>query len=183
MVGNTYAALQGATVDIIAVELADSHRRILMAVHLDECKSSIGLHTGFDDVAKVLEEGHDVALRGVRGEIANIACSLPLRGLLDNHVVALNAMSREVVMAKWSGWCHSHCCHCLLLGNGGLPLLISPVAADGARTEPFTIHRAQRLVSVSTVTEGDKTIATGAASLHVPHNASLGNRTKGREGL
>lgn len=82
-----------------------------MRVHFDECKSTISLESGLNNVTKILEEGNEVVLSCVRREIANVASCLPLGGLLYNHVVALNSVSWEVMVAEWCGWGHSHLAH------------------------------------------------------------------------
>lgn len=86
-------------------------------------------------------------------------------------------------MTERSRWGHAHRGHCLLLGNGRLALLVSPVAANGTRTKPLSIHRAECSFSIGTITERDETVATRPASLHVPHDAGLRDRAKGGEGL
>lgn len=92
-------------------------------------------------------------------------------------------MGGEMMVAKWSGWCHAHRGHSLLLGDGGLTLLISPVATDCAGTKPLAIHGAKRPLSLSAIAESNESIATGAACLHVPHDTGFGYVTKGGEGL
>jgi hypothetical protein len=179
----TCAAFQRSAVDIVATQLADCHSSILMGVHLDKGKTSIGLETSLDHVSKVLEERNKVVLGGVGSEVTNIAGGLPSWGLLNNHVVALHAVGREVVMAKGGGWSHSHCGHGLLLRDGWLALLVSPVAADCSRTKPFTIHRAQRLLGILTLTESNETVSSRSASLHVPHNSGFRDGAKSRESL
>jgi hypothetical protein len=180
---STYAALQRPPVDIVAVELTDGHGGILMSVHLDEGKPTIRLEARLGDVAKVLEEGHQISLRGVGREIANVARSLPLGSLRNHHVVALNTVRGEVVMSEGGGGCHSHGRHGLHLGHGRLTLLICPVATDGARTEPFTVHGAQRAISIGAIAESDEAVAARPASLHVPHDARFRDRAKRGKGL
>lgn len=179
----TYAALQGSAVDVISVQLANGHGRVLVRIHLDEGKTTVGLETSLHDIAKVLEEGNQVVLGGVRGQVAHIARGLPLRGLLDHHVVALDAMRREVVVTKRRGRGHAHGGHGLLLGNGRLSLLVGPVAPNSAGTQPFTIHRAQGLLGLVAVAERNKPVATRTAGLHVPHHAGLGHRAERIERL
>ena len=169
----TYTALQRTTVDIVAIELADCHGGVLMRIHLDECETPVGLKTSFENVTKVLEQRDQVVLAGVRGQVTDIAGSLPLRGLRSDHVVALDALSGEVVVAEWSGRGHSHGGHGLLLGDRGLALLVGPVAANGTRTKPLAIHRVKSLVSIATIAEGDKAVTARATCLHVPHHTSL----------
>lgn len=110
----TYTALERTPVDVVTVELTDGHGSILMRVHLDKSETPISLHTGLDDIAKVLEQRNEVVLGGVRGEVANITCRLPLGSLVDNHVVTLNTVGREMVMTEGVGR-HAHGCHGLLL--------------------------------------------------------------------
>ncbi len=50
-----------------------------MRVHFDESKATIRLEACLGDIAKVLEKRYEIRLRGVRGEIANVAGSLPLQ--------------------------------------------------------------------------------------------------------
>lgn len=53
--GSTYAALERSTIHIVAVEMADGIGGVLMQVHLDEGKATIGLEARFLDISKVLE--------------------------------------------------------------------------------------------------------------------------------
>lgn len=154
-----------------------------MSIHLDECKAAVGLETRLDDVAEVLEKGHEVILSGVGSQVADIAGRLPSRGLGDNHVIAVNSVGREVVVSIRSGGSKTHLLHSLLLSDGGLTLLVGPVATNGTRSKPFAIHRAQSLLGIGTVAESNEAIATGATGLHVPHDSSLGDGAKGRKGL
>lgn len=179
----TYAALQRTTVDIVAVQLADCRGSVLMRIHLHECKATVSLETSLKNIAEVLEERNQVVLGSIRSEVADIAGSLPLRSLLSHHVVALDAVSREVVVTERSGGSHAHGSHSLLLRDRRLTLLVGPVAADGTRAEPFTVHRSESLVSLSAIAESDKSVSTGATGLHVPHHTGFRYRTESREGL
>ncbi len=181
--GNTYAALEGAAVDIVAVKLANRHGRVLMRVHLDEGEAAVGLEARLDDEAKVLEERHNVVLGRVRGQVAHVAGGLPGRRLVHDHVVAVDAVGGEVVVAVGRGRGHAHLLHGLLLGHGRLALLVGPVAANGAGTEPLAVHGAQRLLSIGALAEGHEAVAAGAASLHVPHDTGLGHGAEGGEGV
>lgn len=53
---STYAALQGTAVNVVAIELADSHGSILVSIHLDESKTAVALEASLNDITKVLEE-------------------------------------------------------------------------------------------------------------------------------
>ena len=64
-----------------------------------------------------------------------------------------------------------------------MTFLICPVASDSTRSKPFTIHGGQGLFCIRTFAERNKSITTGATSLHVPHNTSFGDTPKGRESL
>ena len=154
-----------------------------MGVHLDESKTTVGLEASLGDVAEVLEQRNEIVLGGVGGEVANVASGLPSGSLLDHHLVRVCALGREAVVAEGSGRGHAHLSHGLLLGVRGLALLVGPVATDGARAKPLAVHVGESLLSITTVTESDKAVATGAASLHVPHDTSLGDSAKGGEGL
>ena len=154
-----------------------------MRVHLDKGKSTVRLEARLGNVSKVLEEGDKVSLRGVGSQIANVARRLPLGRLGHNHVVALHTVGGEVVVAERSRWCHAHRGHGLLLRNRRLPLLVGPVAADGARTEPLSVHGVEGTLSISTIPESDESVAAGSARLHVPHDASLGHGAKRGESL
>lgn len=88
-----------------------------MRIHLHECKATIGLKASFKDIAKVLEQGDQIVLSGIRGEVAHVASSLPLGGLLSNHIVALNAVGWEVVVSERSCRRHTHSNQGLLLGD------------------------------------------------------------------
>jgi hypothetical protein len=180
----THAALQRTAVDIVAVELANGHGSILVRVHLDESETAVRLEARLGNVAKVLEQRDQVVLSGVRGEVADVAGSLPLRSLCEDSVVRLDALSGElVVLAKGTRRGNTHLGHSLLLGERRLALLVGPVAADGARAQPLAVHRGQGLVGLGAVAEGNKAVATRAAGLHVPHDAGLGYTAKGGEGL
>ena len=58
--GNTYAAFEGSSIDLISTQLAYSVGSVLMSVHLDERETTIGLESRLNHVAKVLEERHKV---------------------------------------------------------------------------------------------------------------------------
>ena len=154
-----------------------------MGVHLDESKATVGLEASLGDIAEVLEQRNEIVLGGVGGEVANVASGLPSGSLLDHHLVRVCALGREAVVAEGSGRGHAHLSHGLLLGVRGLALLVGPVATDGARAKPLAVHVGESLLSITTVTESDKAVATGATSLHVPHDTSLGDSAKGGEGL
>ena len=114
----TNAAFQWTTVHIITGELADRHCSVLMGIHFDKRKATIGLKSCFDDEAEVLEKRHKIILCCIWSKITDVASSLPLWSLLNNHLVALDAVGREVVMAterRCRG--HAHGCHSLLLRN------------------------------------------------------------------
>jgi hypothetical protein len=180
---STYAALQRAAINLVTVELADGVRGVLVGVHLDESEATVRLEASLGDVSEVLEERDKVILSGVRGQVAHVAGGLPCGSLLDDHLVGVGALGGEAVVTKGSGRGHAHLGHGLLLRVRRLALLVGPVAADGARTKPLTIHVGESLLSITTVTESDKAIATRTTSLHVPHDAGLGNGAKGRESL
>lgn len=154
-----------------------------MGVHLDESKSTIRLESSLGDVSEVLEKRDQVGLGSVRCEITNIARRLPLRGLLDNHVVALYSVRGEVMVAKGGGGGHAHGGHGLLLRDGGLSLLVGPVATDCPGAQPFAIHGAESTLSVGTIPESNETVAAGPPRLHVPHDTGLRHRAEGAEGL
>ena len=182
-VGETYAALQGPAVDEIAIHLADGHRSGLVALHLDEGESAIGLEAGLHHVTKVLEQGHHVVRRRVRSQVSDVTGRLPGRGLSQDHIVARHAVGGELMVTKRCRRGHPHRGHGLLLSDGGLALLVSPVAADGPRAQPLAIHGAESLLSVTTFTEGDESVSTRAARLHIPHDSCLRYRPEGRESL
>lgn len=179
----TYTALERTSVDVVTVQLADGIGSILMRVHLDEGEAAVRLEASLNDIAKVLEEGNQIVLSGIRSEVADIAGGLPLRSLLNDHVVGLSALSGELVVSVRSSWCHADGSHGRLLRERRLSLLVGPVAANSARAQPFSIHAAQSLFSLPAILESDESVATGAASLHVPHHTSLGNSTKSSESL
>lgn len=179
----TYAALEGTAVDVVAIELADGHGGVFVGIHLDEGKTSIRLETGFGHVAKVLEQRDEIRLSGVRSEVTDVAGGLPLRSLLYDHIVALHSVGGEVVVSERSGRRHAHGCHSLLLRDGGLTLLVRPVAADGTRAKPFAVHGAEGPFGIGAIAESDETVAARPACLHIPHDTSLGDGTKSREGL
>lgn len=181
--GSTYAALERTTIDVVTVELANGHGSVLVGVHFDKGKTSVGLEARLGYVAKVLEERNQVRLRCVRRQIADVARGLPLRSLCDDHVIALNTMRREMVMAEWGSRRHAHRGHSLLLGDGGLSLLVSPVASNGSRPKPLSVHGAECAVSIRAIAEGNETVSTRPARLHVPHNASFRNGTEGGKSL
>lgn len=111
----TYRTLERTTIHIVTAQLTDGHCCILMGIHLDKGKTTVGLESGLNHETEVLEERNKVVLGGVWSQIANIASGLPSWGLLNNHVIALDAVSWEMVMTKRSGWSHAHGRHGLLL--------------------------------------------------------------------
>jgi hypothetical protein len=193
----TYTALDGTTVDHVAVQAAlellatvtaqnrtyNSHGSLLMGFHLYKGKAAISLHASFHNLAKVHKQRSNVILGGVRSEVADIAGRLVWRRLGQDSVVGLHATRGKWRMVKWRCWSQPHLRHGLLLGDGRLALLICPVAANGTRTEPFTVHGSNGLVSIRAVSEDNEAVATRAASLHIPHDTSLGDGTKGGKGL
>jgi hypothetical protein len=154
-----------------------------VGVHFDESKATIRLEASLGDVSEVLEQRNKVVLSGVRGQVADVASGLPRGSLLDNHLVGVSTLGGEAVVAEGSGRGHAHLGHGLLLGVRRLALLVGPVAANGARTEPLAVHVGKSLLGVATITERDEAVATRATSLHVPHDAGLGDGAKGGEGL
>ena len=112
---NTYAAFERATVDIVTAQLADGHRRVFMSIHLDESKATVRLKPSFDDVTEVLEKRNEIRLRRVRSQVSDVAGRLPSRSLLDDHVITLDSLGGEVVMAERGGRCQAHGSHSLLL--------------------------------------------------------------------
>jgi hypothetical protein len=64
-----------------------------------------------------------------------------------------------------------------------LPFLVGPVAADSARAKPLSVHGAKGAISIGAIPKGDESVTTRPACLHVPHDAGLGDGTKGRESL
>ena len=154
-----------------------------MGIHFNESKAAIRLEARLGNIAKVLEQRDEIRLRSVGSEIANVACRLPLGRLGHHHVVALDTVGGEVMVPKRSGWRHAHRDHGLLLRDGGLALLVGPVAANGSRAKPLPVHGAEGTIGISAVAESDKAVATRATRLHVPHDASFRHRAKGGEGL
>lgn len=180
----TYAALQRTAVDVVAVQLADGHGSILVRVHLNESESTVRLEASLCNIAEVLEQRNKVVLGGVGSEVADVASCLPLRSLGKDGVVGLDALSGElVVLTEGTGRGNTHLGHGLLLSERGLTLLVCPVATNSTRTQPLAVHGAESLLGFSAVTESNEAIATRAASLHVPHDASLRHATKGGESL
>lgn len=173
--GDTYATLEWASINIIAVQLANRHCGILMGIHLDESKTAIGLEARFDNEAKVLEQGNKIVLGRIWREVANVAGRLPGGSLGDDHIEAVHTMRREVVMAEGCGGRHAHLRHGLLLGNRRLALLVRPVTTNRAGPKPLAIHGAQGLLGLGAVTESDEAVAPGAAGLHVPHDSGFGH--------
>lgn len=116
---STYAALQWATIDVVAIELTDGHGRVLMSVHLDKGEPAVRLEASLGDVAKVLEERDKILLGRVWGEVADIASCLPSRSLGDDGLIGLNSSSWELVvrLGEGSGRSHAHRDHGLLLGK------------------------------------------------------------------
>lgn len=66
---------------------------------------------------------------------------------------------------------------------GALSFLISPINTNGTGTKPFSVHGRDSLLRVRFVAEGEETVTTRLARVHVPHNASIGHGTKSAEGL
>lgn len=154
-----------------------------MRVHLDEGETTVSLEARLDNKAKVLEQRNDIIGGGVWGQVADVDGSLPRGSLGQNNVVATNTMRGELVVTKRRGGSQTHSLHGLLLGNRWLTLLVGPVAANSARSEPLAIHGAESLFGIRAVAESDETVATRATSLHVPHDAGFRNGAKSRERL
>ena len=180
----TYAALERATVDIVARELADSIGGVLVRVHADEGEATVSLEAGLGHESEVLEKRDDIVLGRVRRKVPHINGCLPRWSLSKDHIIALDSLSRVLMVAtKGVRGRHSHTNQSLLLRDGGLPLLVGPVAANGTRSEPLAVHGAEGLLSVAAVAESHKSIATGAAGLHVPHDAGLAHGPERRKSL
>ena len=154
-----------------------------MSVELNESEATVGLEARLHHIAEVLEQRDQVVLSRVRRQISDIARRLPPRGLVHHHVIAIDTVGREVMVAKGRRGSHAHLLHRLLLSHGRLSLLVRPVAADGTRSEPLAIHAAESLFGLRAVTEGDEAVAPGAASLHVPHDTCLRHGSKLGKGL
>lgn len=144
----TYTAFEWSAVDVISIHLADCHGCILVGIHLDKGEAAVGLESRFDNESKVLEKGNHVIGGGIGCQIAHIASSLPVRSLVQNHIVTAHAVSRELMVTKGSRGSQAHSLHRLLLCNGRLPLLVGPVASNSSRAQPLAIHRAQCLFSI-----------------------------------
>ena len=155
----TYAAFQRPPVHVVSRQLAYGDRSILVAVHLDKRKAPIRLEPSLHHVTEVLKERYQIVLSGVRSQVSDVNGGLPLRSLGDDHVVALDTMCREVVVTVGSGRSHAHGGHSCLLRDRRLALLVGPVAADGARTEPFAVHGAQRLLGIGSLAEGYEAVS------------------------
>jgi hypothetical protein len=136
----TYTALQRAPVDIIATQLANRHGGVLVCVHLNKSKAAIRLEASLNNVSKILEQGNKVILGGIWRKVANVDGGLPLGSLLHNHIVALDTVGWEMVVAERRSRSKSSRHHGLLLGDRWLALLIRPVTAYRAGSEPLSIH-------------------------------------------
>lgn len=154
-----------------------------MGVHLDEGEATVRLEASLGDIAEVLEKRNKVVLSGVWSQVANVASSLPCRGLLDDHLVRVGTLGGEAVVAEGSGRSHAHLGHGLLLRVRRLTLLVGPVAADSAGTKPLAVHVGESLLSIAAFAESNEAVATRATSLHVPHDTSLRDGAESREGL
>lgn len=51
----TYAALQRPTIDVVATELADGARSVLVRIHFYKCKPSVGLETSLLNISEALK--------------------------------------------------------------------------------------------------------------------------------
>ena len=154
-----------------------------MGVHLDKGKASIRLKSSLDDKPEILKERDEIVLSGIGCEISDIAGSLPLWRLLNDHVEALHPVRREVMMSVRRGRRHPHGGHLGLLRHGRLALLVGPVAADGARAKPFAVHGVQCLLSVGPFTKRNEAVTPRSTGLHIPHHSGLRDGPKGGEGL
>lgn len=148
MKDTTYAAFEGATVHIVAIHLAYCHSSIVVRVHFDERESSVCLESRLHDVTKILEKGYDVGGGGIGREIADVARSLPSGGLVYDDLVTGKSVGGKLVVAERSRRRHAHGLHRILLRDGRLAFLISPVAPDSSRTEPLAVHGAQSLLGI-----------------------------------
>lgn len=154
-----------------------------MRVHFDERKSTVRLHSRLCYITKVRKERDEIVLSRVGGQVSYVTSGLPGRGLAHDHIVALDTVRGEVVVSIGSRGCHSHGSHGLLLGDRGLSLLVRPVAANGSRTEPLSVHGTQGLLGISTVAESNESVAARTTGLHVPHNTGLGDGAERGESL
>ena len=103
-----HAALKRSTIDVVAAKLTDRHGCILVGIHLNKSKATIRLEASLSDKAKILEERNKIVLSGVGSKITDVASGLPLGSLRNDHLIALHAVCREVVVAEGSGRSHSH---------------------------------------------------------------------------
>ena len=154
-----------------------------MSIHLDKRKAPVSLKSCLHNITKVLEKRNKVILRRIWRQISDVAGGLPLRRLLNDHVVALNTMGWEVMMSVGSSRSHSNRSHSSLLRNRRLTLLIGPVAPNRTRPQPLAIHRTQSLLRISAVAECNKAITPRTSGFHIPHDTSFRDGAKRREGL
>jgi hypothetical protein len=145
-----------------------------MRLHFDKSETSIRLHSAFQDSSKIHKKRSEIVLASVRGEVATVAGGLSRWRLSNDLLVGLHAVGGKWWMIELRGR-HAHLHHCLLLRKGWLAFLICPVAANLACAQPFSIHGSDGFVCVFSLAVGNKSIASGATSLHIPHDASFGD--------
>lgn len=88
-----------------------------MSVHFDKSKTSISLETRLDDESEVLEERDDVIGCSVWRQVSNVTSGLPIRRLVQDHLVTCYTMCWELMVAERRRRRHAHGLHRLLLSN------------------------------------------------------------------
>lgn len=168
----------------LTLQLNDGHRGVLVSVELDERKTTVGLHANFGEVADGLEEGDEVRLGAVRDKIADVNGGVEGRGLLDHGLVregtALEVDRRRSTASTSASWASRGA---TADWQAALGLLVGPVDADGAGSEPFAVHGGDGLLGIGLVPKGKETVTARLARVHVPHDAGVGHGTEGGEGL
>ena len=128
-----------------------------------------------------MEEGNEIRLGGVWGEVSDVDGGVVRRGLLDYGLVG-NGTAGKIDRGRNSDGCGGTA-WCGAYGWAALSLLICPIDSDGTRAEPLAVHGGNCLLSVGLVAEGEETVTTRFSRIHIPHDSGVGEGTKGTECL
>jgi len=154
---------------------------MFMRIELDKSKATVGLHTNFGKIADGLKERDEVRLGAIWDEIADIDRRvIRWRLLYDRFVRQRSTLEvdggRSVASPTRTRRRHG-------TNSTTLGLLVGPIDTDSTRTEPFTVHGRNGLLSISLIPECKEPISTRLSRVHVPHDTGIGHGAKGTKGF